>query len=108
MKKNIAKRLYLGMALTVLSLGVWQFLIVPISDTMADSGYYREDRAHHWPHGWAGGLEVDKRNHLPEGTTYRSWKRHRMAQEALQTKQRLAKQAAALSHADGSAAGEKL
>ena len=75
---------------------------------MADSGYYREDRAHHWPHGWAGGLEVDRQNHLPDGTTYRLRKGHRMAQEVLWARQRLAKQTAILHHAAGGAAEEKL
>lgn len=95
MKKSMVRRLCIGVVLALLGLSAWHFLLVPIGDTTADSGSFREDKAHHWPHGWAGGLEVDRQNHLPDGTTYRSRKKHRMAQEALWAKQRLVKQAAA-------------
>lgn len=86
MKLKLAGRIYLGFVLTVISLCFWRFLLVPLGDTITDSGYYREDRAHHRPHGWTSRLETDRQKHLPPGTTYRLWEKHLLALRSQQAK----------------------
>ena len=86
MKPKIAWRTYLGSVLTVISLCFWRFLLVPLGESITDSGYYREDRAHHRLHGWTNRLETDRQKHLPPGTTYRLWEKHRLALRSQQAK----------------------